>query len=248
MGQHQYNLLSRRFVRLEMAFFETSPSHAVAGPRSSSTSPSMGRCWRRALRSVSNGRESAATRPTIQWNPIVDFRGSGARIRRIDRRPIPTGGCSRRARADEASRGSWVKCWWMTGVAWRSTRAPRRRPAPANGRRRPDWLRVSLSPRHQRGDNGFEHAWLRRDRRTPETTPHVALKKTIGRSTLGRRAVAATRSAKSPGSAEEVFGWIKTVGGSRKLRHSGGAGVNWQFLFTATACYLVRMRTLAATA
>jgi IS5 family transposase len=46
---------------------------------------------------------------------------------------------------------------------------------------------------------------------------------------------------------EEVFGWMKTVGGLRKLRHRGGARVNWQFLLAAAAYNLVRMRTLEAT-
>ena len=47
---------------------------------------------------------------------------------------------------------------------------------------------------------------------------------------------------------EEVFGWMKTVGGMRKLKHRGGERVNWQFLFTAAAYNLVRMRTLMTTA
>ena len=47
---------------------------------------------------------------------------------------------------------------------------------------------------------------------------------------------------------EEVFGWMKTVGVLRKLRHRGGARVNWIFTFTAAAYNLVRMRTLAARA
>ena len=34
---------------------------------------------------------------------------------------------------------------------------------------------------------------------------------------------------------EEVFGWMKTVGGLRKLRHRGGGRVNWQFLLAAAA-------------
>ena len=45
---------------------------------------------------------------------------------------------------------------------------------------------------------------------------------------------------------EEVFGWMKTVGLLRKLRHRGVARVNWIFVFTAAAYNLVRMRTLAA--
>jgi hypothetical protein len=46
---------------------------------------------------------------------------------------------------------------------------------------------------------------------------------------------------------EEVFGWMKTIGGLRKLHHRGGARVNWQFLFAAAPYNLVRMRTLLAT-
>jgi hypothetical protein len=32
----------------------------------------------------------------------------------------------------------------------------------------------------------------------------------------------------------------------RKLRHRGGARVNWNFIFTAAAFNLIRMRTLLA--
>ena len=45
---------------------------------------------------------------------------------------------------------------------------------------------------------------------------------------------------------EQCFGWMKTVGLMRKLRHRGGARVNWNFIFTAAAFNLVRMRTLLA--
>ena len=34
---------------------------------------------------------------------------------------------------------------------------------------------------------------------------------------------------------EQVFGWMKTVGGLRKLRHRGIALVDWQLTFAATA-------------
>jgi hypothetical protein len=39
---------------------------------------------------------------------------------------------------------------------------------------------------------------------------------------------------------------LKTVGLLRKLRHRGGARVNWTFIFTAAVFNLVRMRTLLA--
>ena len=43
---------------------------------------------------------------------------------------------------------------------------------------------------------------------------------------------------------EEVFGWMKTIGLLRKLRHRGGLKVGWIFTFTAATYNLVRLRTL----
>ena len=43
---------------------------------------------------------------------------------------------------------------------------------------------------------------------------------------------------------EEIFGWMKTVGGMRKLRHRGLPLVGWMFTFAAAAYNLVRMRNL----
>ena len=45
---------------------------------------------------------------------------------------------------------------------------------------------------------------------------------------------------------EQVFGWMKTVGGLRKLRHRGGERVDWIVTFTAAAYNLIRLRTLLA--
>jgi hypothetical protein len=43
--------------------------------------------------------------------------------------------------------------------------------------------------------------------------------------------------------AEEGFGWGKTIGGLRKLRHRGRDLVDWIFTFTTAAYNLVRIRT-----
>lgn len=43
---------------------------------------------------------------------------------------------------------------------------------------------------------------------------------------------------------EEVFGWMKTVGMLRKLRHRGLEQIGWVFTFTAAAYNLVRIRNL----
>ena len=45
---------------------------------------------------------------------------------------------------------------------------------------------------------------------------------------------------------EEIFGWLKTVGGLRKTRHRGVERVGWMFTFALAAYNLVRMRNLAA--
>ena len=80
-------------------------------------------------------------------------------------------------------------------------------------------------------------------------TPHVAAKRQFS--------AIARRTTRHPGYAvsqqkrtlvEQVFGWMKTVGGLRKLRHRGGELVDWILTFTAAAYNLVRMRTLLARA
>lgn len=43
---------------------------------------------------------------------------------------------------------------------------------------------------------------------------------------------------------EEIFGWLKTVGGLRKTRHRGLGLVGWMFEFSMAAYNLVRMRNL----
>jgi transposase len=44
---------------------------------------------------------------------------------------------------------------------------------------------------------------------------------------------------------EEIFGWLKTVGGMRKLRHRSLESVRWMFTFATAAYNLVRIRNLA---
>ena len=80
-------------------------------------------------------------------------------------------------------------------------------------------------------------------------TPHVA------QHTTKRRSAIDGRTTRHPGYAlsqrcrkkvEQPFGWMKTVGLLRKLRHRGGRKVDWVVSFTAAAYNLVRWRTLAA--
>jgi IS5 family transposase len=99
------------------------------------------------------------------------------------------------------------------------------------------------------GDKGYDTRGFIETLRHLEVTPHIARKKKSR--TLDRRTTRHTGydiSQRARKRIEEVFGWLKTVGGLRKLRHRGGARVNWQFLFVAAAYNLVRIRTLETTA
>jgi IS5 family transposase len=84
--------------------------------------------------------------------------------------------------------------------------------------------------------------------RNMNATPHVA------QNNKGRKSAIDGRTTRHPGYAisqqkrkrvEEIFGWMKTVGGMRKLRHRGLQLVGWMFTFTAAAYNLVRIRNLA---
>jgi transposase len=79
-------------------------------------------------------------------------------------------------------------------------------------------------------------------------TPHVA------QNNKGRKSAIDGRTTRHAGygisqqkrkRVEEVFGWMKTVGGMRKLRHRGLELVGWMFTFAAAAYNLVRIRNLS---
>ena len=78
-------------------------------------------------------------------------------------------------------------------------------------------------------------------------TPHLA------QNTSKQRSAIDARTTRHPGygisqrcrkKVEQPFGWMKTVGLLRKLRHRGGRKVDWIVSFTAAAYNLVRWRTL----
>lgn len=97
-------------------------------------------------------------------------------------------------------------------------------------------------------DNGYDQRAFTEGVRWLSLSPHVArdISGTRGSTIDGR-------TTRHPGYAvsqrrrkmvEEVFGWMKTVGLMRKLRHRGTALVDRMFEFTAAAYNLVRMRRL----
>jgi transposase len=97
------------------------------------------------------------------------------------------------------------------------------------------------------GDKGFDVASFVANVRARGVTPHVA-QKIKGSAIDGRttRHDGYTISQQKRKLIEQVFGWMKTIGGLRKLRHCGGEQVDWIVTFTAAAYNLVRLRTLLA--
>ena len=100
-------------------------------------------------------------------------------------------------------------------------------------------------------DNNYDTHQMVEQLRERGVTPHVA------QNQQGRRSAIDGRTKRHPGYAisqkarkkvEEIFGWMKTVGLLRKLRHRGRQCVGWIFTLTAAAYNLIRIRNLARAA
>jgi transposase len=100
------------------------------------------------------------------------------------------------------------------------------------------------------GDKNYDTGDLVEGLRELNVTPHVAQNDKRRRSAIDKR------TTRHPGylisqqkrkRVEEIFGWLKTVGGLRKLRHQGVERVEWMFTFAIAAYNLVRLRNLAPT-
>ena len=109
-----------------------------------------------------------------------------------------------------------------------------------------DGQRVTLG-----ADKAYDATDFVAEMRRLGVTPHVS------QNTNGRRSAIDRRTTRHPGYAtstrvrkriEEVFGWIKTVGGLRKTRHRGTALVGWMFTLAAASYNVVRIPKLLAAA
>jgi transposase len=127
-------------------------------------------------------------------------------------------------------------------------------PADGYGERDAALVMIERTPGRHRitvaADKGYDTRDLVAGLRGMGATPHVA------QHTTKRRSAIDGRTTRHPGYAvsqqkrklvEQGFGWMKTVGGIRKLRHRGGPLVDWIFTFTAAAYNIVRMRRLLET-
>jgi transposase len=125
-------------------------------------------------------------------------------------------------------------------------------PADGYGERDAALVMVAAVPGRHRitvaGDKAFdtraEVAELRRMGATPHVAPNAERpggSAIDGRTTRHPGYAVSQRKRKL---VEQAFGWMKTVGGMRRLRHRGGRLVTWLFTFTAAAYNIVRMRRL----
>ena len=96
-------------------------------------------------------------------------------------------------------------------------------------------------------DKGYDYPAFVAELRHLAVTPHVAQNTTNRRSAIdGRttRHLGYAVSQRKRTLVEQAFGWLKTIGGLRKLRHRGGPLVTWIFTFSAAAYNIVRLRRL----
>lgn len=98
-------------------------------------------------------------------------------------------------------------------------------------------------------DKGYDRGQFVTELRVAGVTPHVApnvharrYQSAIDRRTTRHRGY--TVSQRKRKLVEEGFGWGKTIGLLRKLRHRGRERVGWIFTFTNAVYNLVRIRTL----
>lgn len=97
------------------------------------------------------------------------------------------------------------------------------------------------------GDKNYDTKEFVRALRELNVTPHVSQNNTNRKSAIDER------TTKSPGyqisvrkrkRIEQVYGWLKTVGGFRKLRFVGLNKVDWMFQYALSAYNLVRIGNL----
>jgi transposase len=97
-------------------------------------------------------------------------------------------------------------------------------------------------------DTGYDYARFAEAARSLSVTPHVAQHTQMRSSIDGRttRHAGYEVSLKKRKCVEQIFGWLKTTGTLRKVRHRGRALVQWSFTLALAGYTLVRMRKLAA--
>ena len=188
-------------------------------------------------------------------NPTVDFHGQRRRNATHASTTDPDARLYKKAQGREARLGylGHLLMEHRSGLVVRATVTP----ATGYGERDAAVAMIADLPGQHRvtvaADKAYDTRDFVADLRAMGVTPHVAQYAT----SVHRRSAIDGRTTRHPGYAisqqkrklvEQCFGWIKTIGGLRKLRHRGGRLVTWVFTFTAAAYNIVRLRRLLATA
>lgn len=99
-------------------------------------------------------------------------------------------------------------------------------------------------------DAGYDYSRFIYGARELGVTPHVAQHSRRSSAIDGRttRHPGYAISLKKRKRIEQIFGWLKTTGAMRKLRHRGQELVQWMFTLALSAYNLVRLRTLTSEA
>jgi transposase len=95
------------------------------------------------------------------------------------------------------------------------------------------------------GDKGFDVADDIGKWREKNVTPHFARKETSRIDERTARHEGYEVSQRKRRRIEEHFGWDKTIGGMRKMRHIGKRLVGWMFTFTTAAYNLTRINNIS---
>ena len=185
-------------------------------------------------------------------NPHVDFHGARRRNATHRSRTDPEARLARKGRGKEArlcyaghllseNRHGLIVACELTQASGSAEREAGLRLL-ACQRRRAGRRRLTVG-----ADKGYDAADFVEKTRALRITPHVAAKARTsaidGRTSSWEGYAISQRRRKI---IEEAYGWMKVIGGLRKLRHRGAAKVAAIFTFAAAAYNLVRMRRLLA--
>lgn len=189
--------------------------------------------------------------PDSGGNPTVNFHGQRRTNATHQSTTDPDARLYKKARGREARLGylGHLLMEHRSGLIVKATVTP----ATGHGERDAALVMIEALPGRHRvtvaGDTGYNTREFVAELGRLQVTPHLAQAATDrrraidGRTTRHRTYQISQQKRKL---VEQGFGWIKTVGGLRKLRHRGGALVTWTFTFTAAAYNIVRLRRLLA--
>jgi len=181
-------------------------------------------------------------------NPTVDFHGEQRRNDTHQSTSDPTARLARKGKGKESklSYAGHVLMENRHGLAVNScvTQASGRaepEAALAMVEEIPGWHRITLG-----ADKGYDRKELVKEMREHRVTPHFACKQTSTIDQRTTRHAGYAISQRKRKRVEEIFGWVKTIGGQRKTRYRGVARVDWMFSLALAGYNLVRMRNLAS--